>query len=87
MNLRESIGAVKTAELNIEGIYETIIATSVYDSKPVCFLSSTCSEVHWVNKTKKVWMQEKGYMMKLEFLCLSSADNCNGSMGNADVAD
>ena len=86
-NLRESIGTVKVAELNVEGIDETIVATSVYDSKPVYFLSSSCSEVRWVKKTKKVWAQEKGCMMELEFLRLSSADNYNGGMGNVDASD
>ena len=86
-NLRETIGAVKAAELNIEGIDETIVATSVCDSKPVNFLSSSCNEIRGVKKTKKIWAQEKGCMMDLEFLRLSSADDCNGGMGDVDAAD
>ena len=54
VNLRELLGTVKAAKLNIKRIDKNIVTTSTYDSKPVYFLSSLCSEVRWVKKTKKV---------------------------------
>jgi len=44
-NIRRVVGTTKAAELVIEGIEETIVATLVYDSKPVYFLSSLCEEI------------------------------------------
>ena len=53
-NIRRVVGTTKAAKLVIEGIEETIVAISVYDSKPVYFLSSSCKEIRWVKKMKKV---------------------------------
>ena len=78
---------MKAAELIIERINETIVATSVYNSKLIYFLSLLCEEIRWVKKMKRVWAPEKDCTCKLEFLCLSLADNYNGSMGDTDISD
>ena len=36
---------------------------------------------------KRVWAPEKDCTCKLEFLCLSLADNYNGSIGDVDILD
>ena len=42
-NIRDGVGTIKEAELAVEGMNEIIVDTSVYDSKPVYFLSSSCT--------------------------------------------
>ena len=32
-----------------------LVATSVYDTKPVHFLSTCCEEIKWVEKTRSTW--------------------------------
>ena len=44
-NIRSDVSTTKVAELIIEGINEIIVATSVYDSKPVYFLRSPYEEI------------------------------------------
>ena len=86
-NLRSVVGTVKAAELIVDGLEDKIVATSVYDSKPAYFLSSSCESITWVKKTKKVWVHENDSIMNLEFLRLSSANNYNNGMGDVDIAD
>ena len=78
---------VKAAELIVDGLKDKIAVTSVYNSKPVYFLSSSCDSIIWVENTKKVCVQENNCIIDLEFLLLSSANNCNNEMGSADIAD
>ena len=44
-NARRVVVTIKAAKLKIEGIEETIVATSVCDSKSVSFLSSLHKEI------------------------------------------
>ena len=74
-NLRIAVRTVKAVGMDVDGVDETIVATLVHDAKPVYFLSSSCEEISWVKKTRKVWVQEKECFMDLEFLRLSLADN------------
>ena len=74
-------------ELSAEGVDETIVAASIHDSKPLCFLSSSFTEIRCVQKTKKAWAQEKDSMAQLEFLWLPSAENCNHGMKEVDVSN
>ena len=71
----------------MDGLDDRIAAASAYDSKPAHFLSSSCKEISWAKKTKKVWAQDQECAKDLEFLLLSSADNCNNGMGDVSIAD
>ena len=44
-NLCRVVGTVKAAELVVAGLDDKIVATSIYDLKPVYFLSSSCEEI------------------------------------------
>ena len=55
-NLHRVVGAVEEAELTAEALDDKIVARSIHNSKPVCFLGSSCEEMLWVKKTKKVWV-------------------------------
>lgn len=74
-------------ELVVEGLEETTLAASVRDAKSVCFLSSSCAEVKWIKKTRKMRNVESNPMVEMEFLCLKVSDDCNHVMKEIDVAD
>lgn len=47
-------GTVKSAILSGDPEVPDLVAISVYDTKPVNFLSMYCETVQWVKKTRKM---------------------------------
>ena len=47
-SIKEYVWTIKVAKLEVENSNEIISATSVYDSKPVYLLSSSCTETRWI---------------------------------------
>ena len=64
-----------------------LVATSVYDTKPVHFLSTTCKSLIWKVKEKLVNNIDTGLMEVLRFLRIKNIDAYNNEMGNVDLAD
>jgi len=64
-----------------------LVCASVYDTKPVHFLSTCCTKVDWVTKTRKTWDHESGGYRLGQFLRLSINDSYNRKMGDVDIAD
>ena len=64
-----------------------LVATSVYDTKPVHFLSMVCQSIKWVVLTRLVFNLETMKEEKMLFLCLNLNDDYNNSMGHVDVSD
>lgn len=80
-------GTVKAAVLKGDDDCPDLIAASIYDTKPVHFLSMSCKEVKWVIKTKKVWDKVKQKVVEMEFLRLNLIDDYNNGMGHVDLGD
>ena len=82
-------GTVKAAVL--EGVpdmeHNKLVAVSIYDTKPVHFLSTCCTEIKWMEKTRKTWDKEIICMRLGRFLRLVINDSYNMNMNNVDVAD
>ena len=57
---------VKAAKLTGDSICSDLVVISLYDTKPVYFLSNVCKEIKWIEKTKKVHdeVQQKYINMK-----------------------
>ena len=64
-----------------------MVAVSIYDTKPVHFLSMCCTEINWMEKTRKTWDKESSCMRLGRFLRLFINDSYNMNMNNVDVAD
>ena len=64
-----------------------MLAISVYDSKPVHFLTYHETCVMWLKQTKKVWNKRVKKMVEIEFWRLGVIQGYNKSMGWVDVAD
>ena len=80
-------GTVKAALLMGDKDVPNLVAVSVYDTKPVHFISTVCECIEWVLKTRRVWNEAKQRMEKLGFLRLNVNDDYNRDMNSVDIAD
>lgn len=80
-------GTVKVAKLEGDDSCPHLIASSIYDTKPVHYLSMVSDKVEWVVKEKPVYNVDSGRVEQLRFLRLNQIDTYNYDMGNVDIAD
>jgi Transposase IS4 len=80
-------GTVKAAVLVGDRDCPNLVASSVYDTKPVHFLSMVCESIKWVEKTRPVYDAKERRMVGVKFLRLNVNDDYNQDMGHVDVAD
>ena len=80
-------GTVKVAKLEGDPECPCLLASSVYDTKPVHYLSMVTERVQWMKKTKDVYNVLTQRKEKMEFLRLNQIDEYNYGMGGVDVAD
>ena len=84
---REVRGTVKAAVLKGDPDCPNLVASSVYDSKPVHYLSMVSDSIQWVIKEKKVFNVDTDEVEAMQFLRLNQIDKYNNGMGDVDVAD
>ena len=80
-------GTVKGAILSGDPEVPDLVAISVYDTKPVNFLSMCCETVQWVKKTRKIYDHSLNKVRERTFLRLNINDLYNKEMGDVDIAD
>ena len=80
-------GTTKAAVLKGDDECPSLIASSVYDSKPVHFLSMMSKEIKWVEKERITYNVDTGRNEVMKFLRLDHIDNYNNTMGHVDVSD
>ena len=80
-------GTVKAAVLVGDPGCPNLIASSVYDTKPVNYLSMVSEKVEWIEKTKPVFNVETNETEDLKFLRLNYINKYNKEMGGVDIAD
>jgi hypothetical protein len=80
-------GTVKAAVLTGDPECPDLVATSVYDTKPVHFLSMICSEIKWIAKERSVFNVDTGMMETMRFLRLNHINDYNYGMGHVDLSD
>eukprot|EP00536_Pseudo-nitzschia_multiseries_P014798 jgi/Psemu1/40172/gm1.40172_g len=80
-------GTVKATVLEGDPECAFFIAPSVYDTKPVHYLSMVTSVIKWVEKEKVVYNVETDKKEKMKFLQLNQLDTYNNGMGGVDIAD
>jgi hypothetical protein len=80
-------GTVKVSVLKGDPDCPAMVAASVYDTKPVHFLSMMCESIQWVVKERLVYNVETEMMEVLRFLRLNVNDFYNINMGHVDVSD
>ena len=80
-------GATKAAVLKGDPNCPDLVATSVYDSVPVHYLSMTCEKLKWIVCEKLVYNIDTGIKELLKFLRMSFINDYNYGMGDVDIAD
>ena len=64
-----------------------LVAFSVYDMKPVHFLSMACTGLKWIEKWQKVFDKSVEQNVSMSFLRTEVTDTYNNGMNDVDVAD
>ena len=67
--------------------YPNLVASSVYDAKPVRYLSMVSGEVKWAEVNKDVYNVDSGEVEQLKFLRLGHINRYNKETGSVDLAD
>ena len=78
---------VKAAVLKGDEVCKGLVAISLYDTKPVYFLTNACEGITWTQKGKKVYDTKEKKTCKMPFYRLNVIDFYNHNMGNVDLAD
>jgi len=80
-------GTVKAAVLVGDKKCPEMIAMSIYDSKPVHFISMIAESIEWKEKIREVWNKVARQMQPIKFLRVNVNDDYNNKMNAVDVAD
>jgi hypothetical protein len=78
---------VKAAHLQGDGVVKCLLASSVYDTKPVHYLSMVYIKLEWVVVEKKVYNIDTQKTEYIRFLRLNVIHKYNHTMVHVDVAD
>ena len=81
------IGTLKAAVLNGDDECPALIACSVYDSKPVHFLSTAAKEIKWLTKDRKVYDYCVEDRVDMKFLRTNMQEMYNYGMNKIDLGD
>ena len=80
-------GTVRAAVLTGDQDYPSLLAVSVYDSKPVYFLTMVAEKIFWKVMKRSVYDKDRCRMKQIEYLRLNVNDDYNTGMNGADIAD
>ena len=80
-------GTTKAAVLEGDPECPDLVAFSVYDTKPVHFLSMACTSLKWTEKEKRVFDNDAGINVMMRFLCAEVNDDYNNGMNDVNVAN
>ena len=80
-------GTTKAAVLKGDPNCPDLVATSVYDSVPVHYLSMVCEELKWIVCDKPVHNVDTSTKELLKFLRMRYINDYNHGMGDVDIAD
>ena len=68
---------LKVATLKGDPSIPGIVALSLYDGKPFCFMSNACEVVKWNKITPKAWLKKKNRIVEMPFFRLNLIHDYN----------
>ena len=80
-------GTVKAAVLEGDADCPSLVAFSIYDTKPVHFLMMACTSIKWHEMEKLVYDKMSNQKVRMKFLRSGLIDNYNNGMNKVDQAD
>ena len=85
--LQTLTGTTKAAVIIGDNECPALIAFSVYDSKPVHFLSSIATEIKWLRKDRKIYDYMVDDCVRMNFLRTNFQEMYNYGMNKIDLGD
>ena len=83
----QTIGTVKAGVIEGDDDCPRLICFSVYDTKPVHFLSMATEELKWLTKERDVYDSENHTKVSMEFHCTIVQEEYNYGMNKIDLGD
>ena len=83
---REVRGTVKASVLQGDKYCPNLVAYSIYDTRPVHFLSMVCNSIKWIIKSNKVYNLDSGEVKHMDFLRSNHINNYNNTIGVFDIS-
>jgi len=80
-------GTMKAAVLKGDSECPCLLAVSIYDNKPVHFISLIAESIKWIQKTRKAWNRNTLSLQDVNFLRVNINDDYNHLMNPVDIAD
>ena len=80
-------GTVKAALLLGDDRVQYLVASSIYDTKPVHYLSMVSVRIEWIEVKKKAFNVDTNQWEEIKFLRMNFINNYNFTMGHVDVSD
>lgn len=80
-------GLTKATVLKGDAAWPNLVAFTAYDTKPVHFLTMSCTELKWIEKAKVVFDKKEEKCVKIRFLRCSVNGDYNNGMNGVDIAD
>jgi Transposase IS4 len=84
---RKVRGTIKAAVLRGDHKCPDLVAVSVYDTKPVHFITMIAEELKWVECERSIYCVETGKVEPMKFLRLNVNSDYNFKMNDVDAAD
>ena len=63
------------------------VASSMYDTKPIHYISMLLGQIEWIKITKTVWDVDNERWENVKFLRMNFINNYNFTMGQVDISD
>ena len=89
-NLKDQLkvrGTVKAAELKGDANCPNLCSVSVYDTKPVHFMTMANDRIEWIKKKRKIYNKDLGKQVDIDFLHINITDDYNYGMGQVDISE
>ena len=80
-------GTVKAALLEGDTSCPNLVACSIYETKPVHYLSMVCDTLKWAVMEKPCFNVENSMVETLRFLRMNKIHEYNNKMGGVDLSD
>ena len=80
-------GTMKASVLHGDANCPSLVVASIYDNKPVHFISLIAESIKWIEKKRKVWNNSTNKLQDVNFLRVNVNDDYNHLMNPVDIAD
>ena len=85
-NIAKARGMVKAVVIKGDSKVENLVSFSVYDTKPVHFLSMDATLLKWERNQKKIYNSSQNRMIEIDVLTTAVQNEYNYGMNEVNIA-